>query len=717
MRSVVVNKTDINLDAYLEEEPEQTFCEVCVRCDREDSMLLCDGCDKGYHMACLNPPLEEVPFGSWYCDNCFSSSDEESSENEEDVTFLNEDIEENEGGLTVTRLRVRQAHRQPNARTRQSERVRISLNETAISSQPTLREVGYTPPVPRASTSGAMYSRPCTSRAPATSRPSTSRAPVASRPRKRRKKYRRRRAQTVVLEYDLQGDEKFAIKTRKIKRKIRKRIRRAMATRRESRPSNLQATNKATSDSSHSFNSGVGGLQKERASAGLRNFNIFQPTNSLEPCCSDDEPEEYVSRAARADSVAIAIRSVANLDRTQRRNLMIKERVMANSSHAPINFLDSIMNEQEQWLAPTTNNFVLEKSGKLISKNTRVNGKQSAGSDNGSTGNESSSSYTSTTNSTTTNNTGNVETSSEQAQPAETAGSRPNDNNSNNNANSSANDGPSRIPSIFDDPEWSSPPTEPAEEHKDKSDEDECPNFSIYTSESLDFTKDSENSNSQQNANKNLLYDEEDVDLVQLSDDDATLKDKLEIEEAIEEAKNEKMEDTEDIFANLETPNLDDSINEEPDDLSQIYGTQTMGSSEFAPISDVQNMEDLLPDDTEDKNTELSANDEKPELDKIKDSEPKAEENTPQENISSTQEPPVTLKSYKIPKKTSGDSDTRDADRSYTPPIGDNSSKNNKSDDEGRDSRRGKKREMQRYNVRQRMRDKTPVKLRDQFGR
>lgn len=28
-------------------EEDQTFCEVCGRCDREDRLLLCDGCDNG----------------------------------------------------------------------------------------------------------------------------------------------------------------------------------------------------------------------------------------------------------------------------------------------------------------------------------------------------------------------------------------------------------------------------------------------------------------------------------------------------------------------------------------------------------------------------------------------------------------------------------------------------------------------------------------------
>ena len=33
-------------------------------------MLLCDDCDTGYHLGCLNPPLKSVPSGSWYCPKC-----------------------------------------------------------------------------------------------------------------------------------------------------------------------------------------------------------------------------------------------------------------------------------------------------------------------------------------------------------------------------------------------------------------------------------------------------------------------------------------------------------------------------------------------------------------------------------------------------------------------------------------------------------------------
>ena len=33
-------------------------------------MLICDHCNQGYHMSCLQPPLKEVPDDDWYCPQC-----------------------------------------------------------------------------------------------------------------------------------------------------------------------------------------------------------------------------------------------------------------------------------------------------------------------------------------------------------------------------------------------------------------------------------------------------------------------------------------------------------------------------------------------------------------------------------------------------------------------------------------------------------------------
>jgi hypothetical protein len=48
-------------------------CLTCERCDLsapEASLLVCDACERGYHMGCLDPPLAVVPPGRWQCPQC-----------------------------------------------------------------------------------------------------------------------------------------------------------------------------------------------------------------------------------------------------------------------------------------------------------------------------------------------------------------------------------------------------------------------------------------------------------------------------------------------------------------------------------------------------------------------------------------------------------------------------------------------------------------------
>ncbi|KAI0661535.1 hypothetical protein C8Q70DRAFT_910587 [Cubamyces menziesii] len=45
-------------------------CSVCRRKGNEASMLICDFCDRGWHMSCFNPPFREPPEGRWHCPFC-----------------------------------------------------------------------------------------------------------------------------------------------------------------------------------------------------------------------------------------------------------------------------------------------------------------------------------------------------------------------------------------------------------------------------------------------------------------------------------------------------------------------------------------------------------------------------------------------------------------------------------------------------------------------
>lgn len=49
---------------------EEQMCEICLRGEDGISMLLCDECNRGYHMYCLDPPLTNVPKSQWYCPPC-----------------------------------------------------------------------------------------------------------------------------------------------------------------------------------------------------------------------------------------------------------------------------------------------------------------------------------------------------------------------------------------------------------------------------------------------------------------------------------------------------------------------------------------------------------------------------------------------------------------------------------------------------------------------
>ncbi|XP_060931833.1 PHD and RING finger domain-containing protein 1 [Limanda limanda] len=109
---------------------EQTNCEVCGGSDREDRLLLCDGCDAGYHMECLTPPLDSVPVEEWFCPEC-----EANNRHTRDAVVEVSDTESLPS--TARPATSRHQHRATGptraiARTQQSERVRASVNRYRI---------------------------------------------------------------------------------------------------------------------------------------------------------------------------------------------------------------------------------------------------------------------------------------------------------------------------------------------------------------------------------------------------------------------------------------------------------------------------------------------------------------------------------------------------------------------------------------------------------
>ncbi|XP_052765679.1 histone acetyltransferase KAT6B-like isoform X2 [Mya arenaria] len=45
-------------------------CFFCRKAGREDNMLFCDSCDRGFHMDCCDPPVIKAPKGQWVCNIC-----------------------------------------------------------------------------------------------------------------------------------------------------------------------------------------------------------------------------------------------------------------------------------------------------------------------------------------------------------------------------------------------------------------------------------------------------------------------------------------------------------------------------------------------------------------------------------------------------------------------------------------------------------------------
>jgi transposase InsO family protein len=64
---------DGSIDPVLSQDVEAIMCEECGSDDNPETLLLCDMCNSGYHLACLQPPLSQVPAGSWLCPKCMQA--------------------------------------------------------------------------------------------------------------------------------------------------------------------------------------------------------------------------------------------------------------------------------------------------------------------------------------------------------------------------------------------------------------------------------------------------------------------------------------------------------------------------------------------------------------------------------------------------------------------------------------------------------------------
>uniref|UniRef100_A0A8C6RH37 Tyrosine-protein kinase BAZ1B n=1 Tax=Nannospalax galili TaxID=1026970 RepID=A0A8C6RH37_NANGA len=97
---------------------ENARCKVCRKKGEDDKLILCDECNKAFHLFCLRPALYEVPDGEWQCPACQpptarrnsrgrNYTEESTSEDSEGEESIEEEEEEEEEDYEVAGLRLR----------------------------------------------------------------------------------------------------------------------------------------------------------------------------------------------------------------------------------------------------------------------------------------------------------------------------------------------------------------------------------------------------------------------------------------------------------------------------------------------------------------------------------------------------------------------------------------------------------------------------------
>uniref|UniRef100_A0A3Q3ILP9 Tyrosine-protein kinase BAZ1B n=1 Tax=Monopterus albus TaxID=43700 RepID=A0A3Q3ILP9_MONAL len=75
---------------------ENARCKVCRRKGDDEKLILCDECNKAFHLFCLRPALYRIPAGEWLCRKVTVYTDEEESEEESEEEETEEDEEDEE---------------------------------------------------------------------------------------------------------------------------------------------------------------------------------------------------------------------------------------------------------------------------------------------------------------------------------------------------------------------------------------------------------------------------------------------------------------------------------------------------------------------------------------------------------------------------------------------------------------------------------------------
>ena len=94
-------KRDLVAEARLRAEAIPSVdlhCQVCCLPNQEATMLICEGCSKGFHMGCIR--MTRVPDGLWWCNNCKATGVDKAQEQEQ------EQVEEYKKGRAKPKIKV-----------------------------------------------------------------------------------------------------------------------------------------------------------------------------------------------------------------------------------------------------------------------------------------------------------------------------------------------------------------------------------------------------------------------------------------------------------------------------------------------------------------------------------------------------------------------------------------------------------------------------------
>ncbi|XP_030041890.1 tyrosine-protein kinase BAZ1B [Microcaecilia unicolor] len=134
---------------------ENARCKVCRKKGEDDKLILCDECNKAFHLFCLRPALYDIPEGEWQCPACQPATsrrssrgrnyaedseegededtEEDSEEVDDDDDVEEEEEEEEDHEVTGLRLRPRKA-----AMAKQSSSSRLTRKDRTLGKKKSL---------------------------------------------------------------------------------------------------------------------------------------------------------------------------------------------------------------------------------------------------------------------------------------------------------------------------------------------------------------------------------------------------------------------------------------------------------------------------------------------------------------------------------------------------------------------------------------------------